>query len=111
MIVVASALPTRVLGVPIDEVLPHWPVLLNLVAGSLVRAWLGATSATRNAFLDLCRILAVLLVVIAFVLVARHRSKIEPSGISKPWQVVVVDDVAGVAIGGSRPTWFIQCSD
>jgi uncharacterized protein len=43
LIVVLSALPARLVSVPWSQVSPHWPVVVNLLAGSLVGAWLGAT--------------------------------------------------------------------
>jgi uncharacterized protein len=42
LIVVLSALPARLVSVPWSQVSPHWPVVVNLLAGSLVGAWLGA---------------------------------------------------------------------
>ena len=47
LIVVASALPFRAQTVPLDEVAAHWPVVLNLLGGSLIGAWFGAGLATR----------------------------------------------------------------
>jgi uncharacterized protein len=43
LIVVLSALPAQLVSVPWSQVSPHWPVVVNLLAGSLVGAWLGAT--------------------------------------------------------------------
>src|SRR5580692_7815639 len=43
LVVVASALPFRARTVPFGEVAAHWPVILNLLAGSLIGAWLGAS--------------------------------------------------------------------
>src|SRR3954462_7394125 len=47
LVVVASALPFRARTVPLDAVVANWPVVLNLLAGSLLGAWLGAGWATR----------------------------------------------------------------
>lgn len=47
LLVVATALPARLLGVPLDQLTPHWPVIVNLLAGSLFGAYLGATWATK----------------------------------------------------------------
>ena len=38
LLVVATALPARLLAVPIDELAPHWTIVVNLLAGSLVGA-------------------------------------------------------------------------
>ena len=47
LVVVASALPFRARTVPFSEIAAQWPVILNLLAGSLIGAWLGAGWATR----------------------------------------------------------------
>jgi uncharacterized protein len=72
LVVVASALPARLAAVPLSDVLGHWPVIANLLAGSVVGAWAGATWATRMRSVTLYRVLAALLVVIAAVLGADH---------------------------------------
>src|SRR3954471_11063491 len=47
LVVVASALPFRGAAVPFEAVAASWPIILNLLAGSLVGAWFGAAWATR----------------------------------------------------------------
>ncbi len=74
LIVVASALPFRAGTVPLSEVVGHWPVILNLLAGSLAGAWFGAGWATRLKSTTLYRVIAVMLVGIAFVLLLGHQS-------------------------------------
>lgn len=98
LVVVATALPARLLGVPYGDVASEWPVIVNLLAGSLVGAWLGATWATRMRSKTLYRVLAVLLVVIAVVLVVTHLGDVRPSGVDGAWQVGA-GVLAGVAIG------------
>jgi uncharacterized membrane protein YfcA len=39
LVVVASALPFRVAAVPFASVAAHWPIIVNLLAGSLIGAW------------------------------------------------------------------------
>ena len=58
VIVVLTALPARLFSVPWSDVAPHWFVAVNLLAGSLVGAWLGATWATRMRSATLYRVLA-----------------------------------------------------
>ena len=73
LIVVVTALPARLLGVSWSDVAPHWPVAVNLLAGSLVGAWLGATWATRmRSANNLYRVLAALLLLIACALAVTH---------------------------------------
>src|SRR5918993_899040 len=40
LVVVASALPFRLQSVPAEAVFQSWPIILNLLAGSLLGAWL-----------------------------------------------------------------------
>lgn len=72
MIVVLTALPARLMAVPVTDVTSEWDVVLNLLAGSLVGAWLGATWATKMRSATLYKVLAALLVVIAVALTASH---------------------------------------
>lgn len=72
LVVVATALPFRAGTVPFAEMAAHWPIVLNLLAGSLAGAWFGAGWATRLRSEALYRVLAVLLVVIAMVLLFGH---------------------------------------
>jgi uncharacterized protein len=72
LVVVASALPLRAAAVPLEAVAACWPVILNLLAGSLLGAWLAAGWATRLRSETLHRVIAVLLVAIAGVLLLSH---------------------------------------
>jgi uncharacterized membrane protein YfcA len=72
LVVVASALPFRAATVPFSAVAAHWSIIVNLLAGSLIGAWCGASWATRLASHTLYRVIAVLLVVIAVVLLFVH---------------------------------------
>jgi len=53
---------------PIDTLVDYWFVVVNLLAGSLIGAWIGATWATRMRSITLHRVLAVLVVLIAVAL-------------------------------------------
>jgi uncharacterized membrane protein YfcA len=72
LVVVASALPFRAAAVPFASVAAHWPIIVNLLAGSLIGAWFGAGWATRIASQTLYRVIAVLLLGIAIVLLIGH---------------------------------------
>jgi len=61
LIVVITALPTRLLAIPYDALAPYWYVAVNLLAGSLLGAWVGATWATRMRSATLYEVLAALL--------------------------------------------------
>src|SRR4030095_9580855 len=62
---------------------PHWNVVVNLLAGSLLGAWMGATAATRMRSATLYRVLAVLLALIALVLVGTHLGTVDDLGVGR----------------------------
>jgi uncharacterized membrane protein YfcA len=97
LVVVASALPFRTHAVPIVEVTSHWPVILNLLAGSLLGAWLGASCATRLRSETLYRIISLLLLVIAAVLLVKHdgTGELPVTGAAQ----IIVGVLAGLGIG------------
>jgi uncharacterized protein len=98
LIVVLTALPVRLVAIPYDELSPHWNVVVNLLAGSLLGAWMGATAATRMPSATLHRVLSVLLALIAIVLVGTHLGTVDDLGLEGPAQVVA-GIVAGFLIG------------
>ncbi|TGD43426.1 sulfite exporter TauE/SafE family protein [Pseudotabrizicola sediminis] len=98
LVVVATALPFRAGTVPFSEIASHWPIVVNLLAGSLAGAWFGAGWATRLKSETLYKVLAVLLVAIAAVLLFGH----EPSStgaILTGTAQMVAGVVAGFGIG------------
>jgi uncharacterized protein len=72
LVVVATALPFRAGSVPFAEIANHWTIIVNILAGSLIGAWVGAEWATRLKSATLYRIIAALLVVTAGVLWSTH---------------------------------------
>jgi len=94
LLVVLTALPARLFSVPWSSLSPHWFVAVNLLAGSLVGAWVGATWATRMRSATLYRVLAVLLVLVAAALVWSHSGHV--GALDLPPAVRLV---AGAAIG------------
>lgn len=94
LVVVASALVFRAGAVPWSAVLGSWDVILNLLAGSLAGAWVGASWATRLSHHRLYQVIAVLLVLIALALVFGHGHRGGEPLLSGPLQAV-----AGVAAG------------
>ena len=72
LVVVATALPFRAGTVPFTEIAAHWPIVVNLLAGSLAGAWFGAGWATRLKSETLYKVIAILMVGIAAVLVFGH---------------------------------------
>lgn len=98
LVVVASALVFRSTTIPFSEVGAHWPVILNLLAGSLLGAWVGASWAARMRGRTLYQVLAVLLVLIAGVLLLGHDRATQDPILTGPAQLVA-GVMAGFGIG------------
>lgn len=98
LVVVASALPFRAGTVPFSEIAAHWPIILNLLAGSLAGAWFGASWATRLKSETLYKVLSALLVVIAAVLLFGHETASTESLLTGTSRTVA-GVIAGFGIG------------
>jgi uncharacterized protein len=72
LVVVATALPFRATTVSFAEIGAQWPIIVNLLAGSLIGAWAGAEWATRLKSETLYRVIAVALVIISGTLLFAH---------------------------------------
>jgi len=96
IVVVASALPFRAATVPLSAIAANWPIIVNLLCGSLLGAWFGASWAVKMRQELLYRIIAVLLVVIAAILLFGHDTS-SPSLSGIP--LVVAGVIAGFVIG------------
>ncbi len=98
LIVVTSALVFRLGAVPAAEVAAHWPTMGNLLAGSLVGAWLGAGWATRLGNRRLYQVISLLLLAIAAVLLFAHGLRSSAAVLQGPAQLLA-GLVAGFVIG------------
>lgn len=98
LVVVATALPFRASAIPFSEIAGHWPVIVNLLAGSLIGAWLGASWAVRLSSRALYRVIAVLLIVIAAVLLFGHDAAANGAVLAGTAQAVA-GVLAGFVIG------------
>jgi uncharacterized membrane protein YfcA len=98
LVVVASALPFRMAAVPITTVAAHWPIIVNLLCGSLIGAWFGAGWATRLESRTLYRVISVMLIVIAGVLLVGYHPAASGALLAGVAQIAV-GVVAGFAIG------------
>lgn len=99
LVVVASALPFRAAAVPLSEVVSHWPIILNILAGSLVGAWLGAGWATGLRSATLYRVIAALLVGVAAVLLFGHGWRAGGAVLASGWFQILAGATAGFIIG------------
>jgi uncharacterized protein len=98
LVVVTSALPFRAGTVPFSELATHWTIIVNLLAGSLLGAWVGASWAIRMKHDRLYRVIAVLLFAIAGVLVFGHDAA-TPAPLLIGTAQAIAGTLAGVAIG------------
>ncbi|MFF3314550.1 sulfite exporter TauE/SafE family protein [Streptomyces sp. NPDC003035] len=98
LVVVLVALPARLAAVPASEVAAHWPVAVNLLAGSLLGAWAGATWAVRMRGSTLYKVLAALMVLMAAALLLTHLTTLGTLGLPL-WAQVPGGVVAGFGIG------------
>ncbi|MFI5979349.1 TSUP family transporter [Streptomyces sp. NPDC051555] len=106
---VLAALPARLAAVPAAEVAARWPVAANLLAGSLLGAWAGASWAVRMRSATLYKVLAALMVLMAAALVLTHTTTLGtldlplaaqiPAGIAAGLGIGVVAAIMGVAGG------------
>jgi uncharacterized membrane protein YfcA len=99
LIVVASALLFRSKSVPVAQMLAHADVVINLLVGSLVGAWLGASWATRIRGTTLYKVIAVLLVAIAAVLLFSHNVTGAGNAAFDGWALWLAGVAAGLVIG------------
>ena len=98
LIVVATALPFRAATVPLSDIGAQWPIILNLLAGSLAGAWIGAGWATRISSRSLYRLLAILMALIAVALYFGYGSTATSAALAEPW-LIAAGVIAGFAIG------------
>ena len=120
LVVVATALPFRAGTVPFADIAAHWPIIINLLSGSLIGAWVGAGWATRLKSETLYKVLAILMVGIAAALLLGHdAATAEPlltgaaqlvGGVVLGFCIGVVASLVGVA-GGELliPTLVLVC--
>ncbi|GAA1142978.1 putative membrane protein YfcA [Kitasatospora gansuensis] len=98
LVVVLVALPARLAAVPATEVAAHWPVAVDLLAGSLLGAWAGASWAVRMRSATLYKVLAALMVLMAAALLVTHTTALDPLALPL-WAQVPCGVVAGFGIG------------
>jgi uncharacterized membrane protein YfcA len=98
LVVVVTALLFRTRVVPFADIGANWPIIVNLLAGSLIGAWMGATWATRLKSETLYKVIAIMLVLIAVVLILGHDATVGSTLLSGTAQAVA-GVVAGFVIG------------
>lgn len=101
LVVVSWSLPARAQSIAWSEVFSHWKIILNILSGSLVGAWIGANVAVKIKALHLDRMIMFLLVALAVSMIFGHdhitsQSHIE---ISLDTLHIVTGTLAGIGIG------------
>ena len=99
LLVVASSLLFRTRTIPLPVVASHWPIIANLLAGSLAGAWFAAGWATRIRSAVLYRVMAILLVLISVLLLVGHGHETVRSAALSGIGLIVAGVVTGFAIG------------
>jgi uncharacterized protein len=72
LIVVAFSLPFRSQSIPWLDVFSSWTIILNILSGSLIGAWIGAHYATKMRTTVLDRLIMFLLIALAFGMIFGH---------------------------------------
>ncbi|MFJ8298363.1 TSUP family transporter [Streptomyces sp. NPDC094447] len=98
LVVVVTALPARLAAVSFGDLGAHWGIAVNLLAGSLLGAWAGASWAVKMRSATLYKVLAILMVGMAAALVVTHTTALSTLDLPGPVQVVA-GVVAGFGIG------------
>ncbi|MFJ6793727.1 sulfite exporter TauE/SafE family protein [Streptomyces sp. NPDC091268] len=98
LVVVLVALPARLAAVPAAELIARWPTAVNLLAGSLLGAWAGASWAVRMRSATLYKVLAALMVLMAAALLVTHTTTLGTLDLPS-WARVPCGVVAGFGIG------------
>ncbi|WP_235619136.1 sulfite exporter TauE/SafE family protein [Embleya scabrispora] len=98
LVVVLVALPSRLAAVSAAEVGSHWPVAVNLLGGSLLGAWVGASWAVRMRSTTLYKVLAALMVLMAAALLVTHADTLGTPEMSR-WARVLCGVATGFGIG------------
>lgn len=99
LVVVTAALPFRASTVPLAEVAAHWDIIINLLAGSLLGAWIGASWATSLRSETLHKVIAVLLLAIAAILLVGHDDTAGSVAAVEGVWLVLTGVLAGFGIG------------
>jgi len=99
LVVVATAVPFRAQTVPFEMLAKHWLVIVNLLAGSIIGAWIGAGWATKLKSETLYRVIALLLFMVALVLLFGHESKGNNITLFTANALLAAGVIAGFGIG------------
>lgn len=98
LMVVAAALLFRTKTIPLSQISVHWPIIVTLLSGSLLGAWLAASWATRLRSEAFYKIIAIVMTMIAIVLLVGHGVIGNGPLLEQP-TLAIVGILAGFVIG------------
>jgi uncharacterized membrane protein YfcA len=100
LVVVASALIFRTKTISFATIGNHWMIIVNLLVGSIIGAWVGASFAVKLRSKTLYRTIAILLVIIAGVLLVGHQAMSHNTAlVSSGTLQITLGVIAGFVIG------------
>jgi len=99
LVVVMSALPFRTGTISLATIASFWPVIANLLGGSLLGAWVGASWATRLRSETLYRVIASLLIGMAVILLVGNGAESHGRPLFEGPVQIIAGLAAGFAIG------------
>ena len=97
--VVAAALPFRASSISFADLFSHWQIIVTLLTGSLLGAWLGAGWATKLKTYTLYRVLAFLLVAIDLASLIGHNPSNPTASLLSGIFLSIVGALVGFGIG------------
>lgn len=100
LIVVISAFIFRAVSIPYSTVFSHWDIILNILAGSIAGAWIGADIAVKLRVKTFYRVISVMLIIIACILFISHN--VEYSSFimnTDKYIIIILGIISGVIIG------------
>ncbi|MFN4141241.1 TSUP family transporter [Aestuariivirga sp.] len=99
LVVVAFSIPFRMGAIPFEDTLAYWPIIVNLLAGSLLGAWSGASWAVGLKTSRFYRIISALLLLMAVALLLGHGSSSQAGPALSGLPLVLAGVVTGFGIG------------
>lgn len=102
LVVVITSIFSRGFSVPIESLWPYWPIVINLLIGSVIGAWYAAGYAIKMSPKMLNRIVFILLITLAFILFWEYLVSFSSDGtelFQQAWLQALVGILAGLVVG------------
>jgi uncharacterized membrane protein YfcA len=102
LVVVITSIFSRGFSVPMESLLPHWSIVINLLIGSVVGAWYAAGYVMKLAPAMLNRVVFGLLIALALIMFWEHLVGFGETGaplFQQAWLQALVGILAGLVVG------------